>query len=153
MSATLILSFFEENKAVKFPSVSISVNLFVDFRSWMSPSLLLESLSISTSSEALGERFQKCPQRGTRCPRPSVACLVPCWISILGCVWRFQSTHTHTKWALGSSLEKARGCFPAFSLWGSLGTVAPWLIARGKTAHNNWQKEVPMGSQVQFTCV
>lgn len=57
MSATVILSFFEENKAMKFPSISIFVNFFVDFRSWTSSSLLLEILSISTFSESLGGRF------------------------------------------------------------------------------------------------
>lgn len=151
MPASLILS-FEERKPMKFTPISIFMNLFVDFRSWMN-SFLTKSSKYKHIHKVSGKNIlENVYRKGTWFPFPSVACLVSCWISILGCVWRFQSAHTQNV-SFRALPGESKRLLPSFSLCGSLGTLALWLIARGKTAYNNWQEEVPMGSQVQLTCV
>lgn len=80
----------------------------------------------------------------------SVACFVSLWISILGCVWVSEHRKVIKLW--DTPRRKVRGSSPCFYTSDSLGTVAPWLIARDKTTHNKCQEGAPMGSQVQFTC-
>lgn len=46
-----------------------------------------------------------------------------------------------------------RDSSPCFCASYSLGTRAPWLIARDKTTRNKCQEGAPMGSHVQCTCV
>lgn len=129
--------------------VPININLCnpIEFSSWLGVrriKILPKSVNLVNNMLERMSILEDCFTKEAQITLLSVACFVSLWISILGCVWISEHRKVIKLW--DTPRRKVRALSPCFYTSDSLGTVAPWLIARDKTTHNKCQEGAPMGS-------